>query len=71
MLMANQLADRLDALATRVNNNGVRRIDPERFHAEKSDIGRELRLLARSVRGDRPKEKTTVWHAGGQARAGR
>lgn len=65
-LTFDEVADRIDELATRVNHNGIRRLDPERFHAEKSDIGRELRLLAKSIRGEGPRQKTTVWRAGGR-----
>jgi hypothetical protein len=60
----NDLADRLEALAGRVVHNGLRRLDPERFHAEKSDIAAELRTLARAQRGDTRRRASTTWRAG-------
>ena len=57
-------ADELDALARRVEviDHGVQR-DPERFHAEKSDIVAALRKLARRERGLRRRVPSTSWRA--------
>lgn len=54
-------AELVDQLASRVNLLGQTRIDPERFHAEKSDIALQLRRLARRLRGDTRGEPTTTW----------
>lgn len=43
------LPDRLDELARRVGCLSPSRRDPERYHAEKSEIAFELRVLARHV----------------------
>lgn len=50
-----------DDLATRVNLNGLSRTDPERFHAEKSEIAHDLRIFARFLSGVGRREPTTVW----------
>ena len=44
-------ADRISAIADRVNRLTVTRIDPEAFFAERSDISAELRRLARQMGG--------------------
>ncbi len=62
------LADQLDELASRVNLIGERRGDPERYHAEKSDIAVTLRRLARAQRGDDRRDPTTVWRSGDAGR---
>lgn len=62
--MKKPLADRLDELAARVTQNGQRRLDPERFHAEKSDIAARIRECAREIRGDVRRAPSTSWKAG-------
>lgn len=59
--MAAPMADRLDELARRVVNNGVRRLDPERFHTEKSDIAARIRECARELRGETRRQPSTSW----------
>ena len=44
------LADRLAELAHRVIANEPDRRDPERFHAEKSEIAHQLRKIAEEAR---------------------
>lgn len=57
-----ELAEQLDRLAGRVTHNGMRRTDPERFHAEKSDIAASLRKLAKKCRGEvGRREHSTTW----------
>lgn len=56
-------AELADELATRVNLMGQSRVDPERFHAEKSDIALKLRQLARRLRGEVRAEPMTVWRS--------
>jgi hypothetical protein len=54
------LAEEVDQLAGRVGCLAVKRIDPEAFHAEKSDLQRQLRRLAGRLRaGVHPKPSTT------------
>lgn len=43
------IAERLQDLARRIDRNLPRRDDPERFHAEKSEIAAELRKAAKEV----------------------
>ena len=55
-------AEIADSLATRVNLNGLSRVSPERFHAEKSEIAADLRRFAKRLRGDTGRgEPTTTW----------
>jgi hypothetical protein len=58
------LDEALDRLASRVNHLGNLGGDPERFHAEKSDIAVALRRLARAQRGETRRGPSTVWRAG-------
>lgn len=44
-------ADKLRALARRVESNVPQHTDPEKFHVEKSDIAEELKRLAMEQRG--------------------
>lgn len=60
------LAQRLDGLADRINRNGLSRVDPERFHAEKSDIAATLRRIARRLRGEPAASASRVWRAPGR-----
>lgn len=57
------LADEIDQLASRVNTNSLSRVNPETFHAERSDIALCLRRIARKLRGDTRREPSTVWRA--------
>ncbi len=60
------LADRLDQIAARVEKiDHFARTDPERIHAEKSDIAARLRRHARSLRGDRRRSASTTWRGAG------
>ena len=55
-------AEIADALATRVNLNGLSRVSPENFHAEKSEIAADLRRFARHLRVDKPpRQPSTTW----------
>lgn len=58
-------AGRVDELANRVNNNGLSRVSPERFHVEKSDIALSLRRLARDLRGEVRLAPSTTWRPRG------
>lgn len=40
-----ELGQKLDGLASRVEQNGPHRRDPETYHAEKSEIAYELRRV--------------------------
>ena len=44
-------ADRISAIADRVNRLILRHTDPEAFYVERSDISFELRDLAQHMRG--------------------
>lgn len=52
----------LDELAHRVGRLGQKRIDPEAFHVEKSDIAGELRAIARQLKADVRVRPSTVFH---------
>lgn len=54
------MADRLEALAERVERLTIQRIDPEAFHAERSDLGRQIRREIGRLRiGVHPRPSTT------------
>ncbi len=44
-----RISDRLASLANRVAANVPHRTDPEKFHAEKSEIAAELRRIAKET----------------------
>lgn len=46
------LCQRIVDIAERVHVNLPRHNDPEKFHAEKSEIVRDLKRIAREVSGD-------------------
>jgi chromatin segregation and condensation protein Rec8/ScpA/Scc1 (kleisin family) len=57
------LADQLDAIAERVNRNTPARSDPERFHAEKSDIEAAIKRISKTLRFEPAVRRsgTTTW----------
>lgn len=57
------LDEEIDDLAERVNRNGLERIDPERWHAEKNDIWIALKRLAGKVRQCERRLPSTTWRS--------
>jgi hypothetical protein len=54
-------AEIADELADRVNRLIPRSADPEKFHVDRDGIARELRLLAKRLRGDLGRRREHVW----------
>ena len=49
----NRLAETLRQIALRVARNEPQHRDPERFHAEKSDIAHQIRTVAKEIEEQR------------------
>lgn len=58
-------ADEADAIADQLNALTLTRIDPNRFHEQRSSIAARARRLAKALRGDRPDKTTTTWRSRG------
>jgi hypothetical protein len=60
-------AEILNGLADRLNRLTLSQVDPQRYHAEKSDITARLRAVARRLSGVVHRAPSTTWRSGKNA----